>query len=106
MCDRWRDSFEAFLADMGERPPGMSLERIDNDGNYEPANCRWATKSEQAHNRRNSVFVEYEGRQMILQDCAVVAGVSYRKLHYLYRRRKRPLIEAITALRLAKELQL
>lgn len=54
MCERWRTSFPSFLADMGDRPPKLSLDRIDVNGNYEPANCRWATASEQNYNRRDS----------------------------------------------------
>lgn len=58
VCARWRGptGFENFLADMGERPAGMTLDRRDNDGHYEPGNCRWATRFEQAHNKRNTVL--------------------------------------------------
>ena len=53
VCDRWLDSFENFLADMGERPDGTTIDRINNDGNYEPGNCKWSTPKEQSNNRRD-----------------------------------------------------
>lgn len=54
VCPEWR-KFAAFLADMGEKPAGLTIDRTDNDGNYEPGNCRWATRLQQSHNRRCSI---------------------------------------------------
>lgn len=56
MCERWAASFTAFLEDMGEAPAGHTIDRLNVDGNYEPGNCRWATKAEQARNRRSTVL--------------------------------------------------
>lgn len=60
MCDSWAKSFEAFYADMGEAPAGMTLERKDVDGNYEPSNCCWANRLTQARNTRRSRHLSYE----------------------------------------------
>lgn len=61
VCDEWL-KFENFYADMGEVPEGMSLDRIDNNGNYEPSNCRWATRLEQNNNKRNNVVITWNGK--------------------------------------------
>jgi len=61
VCARWSSSFENFLSDMGARPPGLTIDRIDVNGNYEPGNCRWATWSEQRINQRPAVRVLSEG---------------------------------------------
>jgi hypothetical protein len=66
VCDRWR-TFKNFLADMGEPLPGLSLERINANGNYEPGNCRWATNAEQSQNRRNGKLT-VEGAAIIRLD--------------------------------------
>lgn len=77
VCDRWRDSFEAFYADMGpRRSPSHSLDRIDNDGNYEPGNCRWATRTVQSQNRRSTRYVELNGEQVSLREACRRLGVE------------------------------
>lgn len=77
VCERWLSSFSDFYADMGERPRGMTIERIDSNGNYEPGNCKWATAREQAANRRNGVYVQYEGARINMAEFARVVGMSY-----------------------------
>lgn len=65
-CARWADSYAAFLADMGRAPAGQSLGRINNDGDYEPGNCRWETNSQQSNNARHNMIVEYQGRKQTM----------------------------------------
>lgn len=84
VCDAWRNSFEAFLDDMGDRPDGTSIERIKSDRGYEPGNCRWATTKEQNRNQRTNKFVNVNGQDMIVSDALAALGVSrttyYRRL--------------------------
>lgn len=75
ICRRWM-KFENFLADMGERPDGMTLERKDGDRGYEPGNCRWETWSEQARNKSNSILIEYRGITLIPREWACVIGIT------------------------------
>ncbi len=65
VCDRWLE-FDNFRSDMGDRPLGTTLDRIDTNGNYEPINCRWATKEQQDSNKRTSVHITFEGRTMTI----------------------------------------
>jgi hypothetical protein len=85
VCDRWR-SFDAFLADMGERPTGMTIDRIDNAKGYEPGNCRWATPREQALNRRSSTVLRAFGREQHITEWAREFGISHQALKYRIRR--------------------
>lgn len=81
VCERWRESFEAFERDMGPRPKGFTLDRIDNDGNYEPNNCRWAKPATQSRNNRKNIWVEHEGRRMVAADFAAIMGVTSKSLY-------------------------
>jgi hypothetical protein len=82
VCARWRDSFSAFLEDMGPRPNGMSIERNDNDKNYTPDNCRWATRTEQANNRKNNVIVTIDNESKTIAQWASHAGIKNGTMWY------------------------
>lgn len=75
VCERWRLSFDNFLHDMGERKPGMTLERVDNNKGYEPGNCIWATRKRQQRNRRANVKIEYKGKVVCLAELSELTGV-------------------------------
>lgn len=87
ICDRW-DSFENFLADMGERPAGKTLDRIDPTGNYCPENCRWATAKEQQRNRTNTVYMEVDGVRIPATEFAEMHGLTKENV-YSYLKVKR-----------------
>jgi len=76
VCERWLHSFENFYEDMGNCPTGMTLDRKDNDGDYEPENCRWATWEEQENNRRNNHWVEYRGERKTIAQWERYLGVN------------------------------
>ena len=77
VCERW-DSFENFLSDMGERPSAKhSVDRIDNDGNYCPENCRWATMKEQSRNKTTTRLIEFDGRSMCAVDWGDYLGIRH-----------------------------
>ena len=75
VCKRWL-TFENFLADMGERPAGLSIDRKNNNGNYEPGNCRWATPKEQSRNTRTNRSVTYNGKTQCVSEWAEELGIS------------------------------
>lgn len=76
VCETWVDSFQTFLNDMGEKPEGLSLERLEVNGNYCKSNCKWATASEQARNRRNSKWYTHNGETKHVNDWAKEYGLS------------------------------
>ncbi len=85
VCERWAD-FINFFDDMGTRPRGMTIERIDNGGNYEPGNCRWATATEQARNRRTNVLLTIGGITMPIVSWAEKTGVPRKCIEQRIRR--------------------
>lgn len=68
VCDRWLNSYECFLDDMGQKPDGLTLDRVDNDGPYTVDNCRWATPQQQRVNQRSCVFLQFDGKRMTVEE--------------------------------------
>ena len=98
VCDRWRESFENFLADVGDRPgPDYTLDRRDNDGAYSPGNCGWATKIEQARNRRSNHVIEFVGVKKSLREWAETTGIPAATIEQRLRKLKWPVGRALTA---------
>lgn len=96
ICGRWLESFENFYTDMGERPnKEYSLDRIENNSNYEPDNCRWATPTEQANNTRENIYLLFEGEKLTISEWErkqkMKRGTLWNRLYIL----KWPLSEAI-----------
>jgi hypothetical protein len=88
VCEEWRDSFEAFYAwaIANGYSENLSLDRINNDGNYEPSNCRWATRKEQSNNSRRNTFVEINGKVATITEWARISGVKQQTISYRYKK--------------------
>ena len=80
VCERWRNSFESFLFDMGPRPQGKTLDRIDPQKNYEPSNCRWSTRKEQANNRTNNRMLTHKGKTQTMSQWADETGINWHTI--------------------------
>jgi hypothetical protein len=101
VCERWHD-FNNFYADMGARPKGTTLDRIDNNGDYEPSNCRWATAKMQSNNRRSNTLITYNGRTQTLQQWADETGICSGTISQRIRKRGWSIEKALTTPSLIK----
>jgi len=85
VCKRWMESIENFVADMGLCPEGMTLDRIDPNGDYEPSNCRWATMLTQSRNRTNNIILELNGKSMCMSEWAELTGIKIGTLWWRFK---------------------
>ena len=83
VCDRWLNSFEFFLEDMGEKPTKQhSIDRINVNGDYEPCNCKWSTRIEQENNKRTNVYINYKGKNYTIAELSRVLNINYHTLRH------------------------
>lgn len=97
VCDKWVSSFDLFFKDMGYRPEGHSLDRIDNNGNYEPSNCRWATSKVQGRNTRNNSVIEYNGDKKCISEWAELLNLKRATLRHRIFISKLPISVALSS---------
>jgi hypothetical protein len=95
VCESWR-LFENFQRDMGQRPEGGMLDRKNNEGDYEPDNCRWATRKEQNSNRRNCIYVDCDGERVTLREYCRRKSIPYQPVHRRIKTRNWPVDLALT----------
>jgi hypothetical protein len=95
VCERWH-KFENFLADMGERPDGTTLDRIKGEIGYEPGNCRWATPAQQSRNRKSCKFVTLEGKTLTLKEWARELQIPSTTLYRWHAQGKWPFVSPVT----------
>ena len=106
VCSRW-NSFECFIEDMGARPsPGHTVERINNDGNYEPSNVKWATRFEQNNNTSRNKFIEFDGIKRTISQWARACGINKHTLEQRLERgwSIKEALENLSGTRLAKNI--
>lgn len=90
VCERWH-IFENFVSDMGDIPsPKHSIDRINPHDNYDPSNCRWATRKQQGRNRKNTVFIEFNSQKRTLKEWAEITGINYEALRHRIKRSTHP----------------
>ena len=93
VCDEWKNDFQAFYDHVSQLPhfgeEGYSLDRINNDGNYEPGNVKWSTQHEQCRNRRNNILIALNGKTFTLAELSEATGVKYSTLYHRYKNNKK-----------------
>jgi hypothetical protein len=89
VCDKWME-FSGFYEDMGDRPEGCTIDRINNDGDYEPGNCRWATQTQQCNNKGNNVRLDYAGKNMTLVEWIRELGLKEKTTYLRFSKGERP----------------